>query len=177
MLVVGLCGYAGAGKSTVAQHLVHNHCFVLHPFAGPLKAMIRCLGLADEHINGKLKETPCEMLGGLPPRHAMQTLGTEWGREMIHPDLWVKAWSATLPSNSVPGIVADDVRFENEMLAIRRMGGLVIEVARPGVTGGTHASEVIDFQTDRVILNSGTITDLQERIDSALRLEGHYAPL
>lgn len=169
MLVVGLCGYAGSGKSTAADHLQHNHCFARHSFAKPLKDMLRALGLTEDHINGKLKEAPCKMLGGKSPRYAMQTLGTEWGRDLIHPDIWVEAWLATMPQNA-PGVVADDVRFPNERLAIRRLGGLVVEIARPGIEGGDHASEVIDFQTDRIVINNGSIRDLQDRLDSVLRL-------
>jgi hypothetical protein len=46
-------------------------------FAGPLKSMCMALGLTEAHIEGHLKEVPCELLCGQTPRHAMQTLGTE----------------------------------------------------------------------------------------------------
>lgn len=169
MLVVGLCGYAGSGKTTAADHLVNNHCFARHPFAGPLKNMLKAMGLTEDHINGKLKEVRSEILCGQTPRYAMQTLGTEWGRVLMGPDLWVKAWLATMPQN-VPGIVAEDVRFANEMLAIRRLDGLVVEIARPGKEGGSHPSEVLDFQTDRTIINNASIRELQDRVDTCLNL-------
>lgn len=169
MLVVGLCGYAGAGKSTAADHLVNNHCFKRHGFADPIRNIGRTMGLSEDYITGKLKETPCEHLGGKSWRFFAQRLGTEFGREMIHPDLWVKIWLATIPQG-VPGVVADDVRFANERLAIRRLGGLVVEVARPGKESGNHPSEVIDFQTDRILINDKTIRELQDQIDAVLNL-------
>lgn len=170
--IVGLCGYAGSGKSTVAKHLVGNHCWEHRPFAGPLKKMLMALGLTDEHIHGKLKEVPCDMLGGKTPRWAMQSLGTEWGRNLIHPDLWTMAWQAALPNGACPGVVVDDVRFANERLLILRLGGMLIEVCRPGVEqASSHVSEV-GIAGDHVLLNNGSIADLQRRVDWLLKLGG-----
>jgi hypothetical protein len=47
------------------------------------------LGLKDEHFfDRQLKETPLPVIGK-SPREIMQTLGTEWGRRLVNPDLWV----------------------------------------------------------------------------------------
>ena len=106
----------------------------------------------------------------LTPRHALQQLGTEWGRE-CSPDVWVHqalisartlfeestatytAKGGLIMSNNfsnsedrdVRGVVIPDVRFENEFDAIRRAGGRIIRVKRmsarlPGGVG-QHASE------------------------------------
>ena len=48
--------------------------------------MLYQLGLGEAHIEGALKEVPCELLGGKTPRYAMQTLGTEWGRDTDQQD-------------------------------------------------------------------------------------------
>jgi hypothetical protein len=143
--------------------------------------MMRSLGLTDREIDGDHKELPCELLGGKTPRHAMQTIGTEWGRDLIDGDLWINAWKRSiekLPPN-VP-IVCDDVRFANEAEAIHAMGGVVIRVVRLGqrefseleMIGGPfvseeaakHASEAIAFPTDQVLLNDGTPEQFQEKL-------------
>lgn len=140
-LIVGLTGAAGAGKTTLAKHLVDHHGFTRTRFAEPLKAMLRVMGLTAEQVDGAEKEAPADLLEGATPRYAMQTLGTEWGRVLIGPDLWVKAWTQLVGSIIGP-VVVDDVRFENEVEMIRRLGGTVVRIDRPGTWGGdAHISE------------------------------------
>src|ERR1035437_9507797 len=118
-IVVGLCGFIGSGKTTAANHLVEHHGFTRIRFAGPLKAMLAALGLTEEEIDGSLKNDPCDLLCGKTPRYAMQQLGTEWGRELIGPDLWIRAWSSSVEDCGMHSrIIADDVRFPNESAAI-----------------------------------------------------------
>ena len=166
MIVVGLAGRKGSGKTTAAALLVKEYGFVRIPFAGPLKAMLRALGLEDVHLDGSLKEKPCALLGGRTPRHAMQTIGTEWGRNLIHPDLWVMAWTAAVRnlSWSTPGVVADDLRFVNEAMAVRRMRGIVLRITRPDAAddGDAHESETtLDrLAFDGQVVNGGTPDEL-----------------
>lgn len=140
-MLIGLTGNMGAGKSTVADYLVEKKGFVKISFATPLKGMLRALGLSEEHIHGNLKEAPCELLGGKTPRYAMQTLGTEWGRQLIHPDIWLNAWQKRVKGLGAP-VVADDCRFLNEAKLIRQMGGKVWRVFRGQPEYVEHASEV-----------------------------------
>lgn len=160
--LIGITGHAGAGKSTVAATLV-RHGFVRMRFADTLKNMLRCLGLTEAEIDGDLKELPCKALGGRTPRFAMQTLGTEWGRDTVHYNLWVDAAMSRF-HNSTHSVVFDDVRFGNEALAIRNMGGEIWRVTRgnPLNMVGQHASEVLQDQirADRTITNSGSLARL-----------------
>lgn len=158
--IVGLTGWAGSGKSSVAGILVGKYNFVRLRFAGPIKDMMRCLGLTDDEIDGSLKESPCKVLGGRTPRHAMQTLGTEWGRQMISPTLWVDVLKGAVERNAGKSIVIDDVRFNNETIAIRELGGILARVDRPGVTPGSHISEQGAFPVELVICNTSTLSDL-----------------
>jgi hypothetical protein len=166
--LIALVGLAGSGKSTAAKYLTANHGYRVEKFAGPLKDMLRAFGLTEAHIEGDLKEAPCDLLGGRTPRYAMQTLGTEWGRDLIHPSLWTGAWMARARGGLV---VTDDCRFENEAEAVRRLGGMIIRVARPSLGNVVHhASESGQsrIQSDRYIVNGGTPADLFAQIDAVL---------
>lgn len=138
-----LSGPAGAGKSTIAGELAARHGYTVVKFAGPLKAMLRAIGLTDAEIEGDLKEQPCPLLGGRTPRHAMQTLGTEWGRNLIAPDIWVAAWRHAVHGVLASGgrVVVDDCRFRNELGAAMEMGGVAVRLVRDGAGTVAHASE------------------------------------
>lgn len=168
-LVIGFTGLIGAGKTTAALHLVERYKFARVRFAGPLKAMCRALGMSEREIDGDLKEAPSDLLGGKTPRWAMQSIGTEWGRNLICDDLWIRAWHRAC--NEIPdgtGIVVDDVRFENEVAAVRACNGLVIRIERVGVETSRHASEQQSFAPDLAIKNDGSVLALTAAVDYIL---------
>ncbi len=96
----------------------------------------------------------------------MQTLGTEWGRA-LSPTLWVNVWARSL--DGLERVVADDVRFDNEVAAVRELGGTVIEVQRPGLArlAGGHASET-GTTADLIVKNVGAPVDLGAALDGLL---------
>jgi len=76
-------------------------------------------------------------------RKLLQLLGTEAGREIIHPNIWVNALFADYKSGYVeqgvgwveteddyPNWIITDVRFPNEAKAIKDRGGIVIRINR-----------------------------------------------
>jgi len=167
--VVAFTGLAGSGKSTAADYLV-SRGYQRVKFAGPLKAMMRALGLSEAHIEGELKELPTPLLAGRTPRYAMQTIGTDWGRDMIGPTLWTDLWRATVSDVLDHGgrVVCDDCRFANEVEAVRGVGGRVIRLhGRGGIAGG-HASESQDFPVDCEVVNDGDMESLRAKLDEAL---------
>lgn len=172
-LIIGLSGLAGSGKSTAAHHLIHRHGFARVRFAGPLKSMMAALGLTQEQIEGSEKEKPCALLAGKTPRYAMQTIGTEWGRDLIAPDLWIRAWQAAVDALP-PGqpVVCDDVRFPNEADAIRAAGGFLVRVERPGAGAGAagHSSEEQDLGVPTATMqNTDSIPFLGRLVDALVR--------
>ena len=170
-MIIGFCGPIGAGKTLAAHRLIQHHGFARVRFADPLKSMLRALGLSAMQTDGVDKETPCDLLGGRTPRHAMQTLGTEWGRQCIGPDLWVRAWARVVEQSRGVDIVADDVRFENEAVAIRARGGVIVRVVRPGAWPGpsAHASEKGGFRADLTLKNDGDVAALATAVDALVR--------
>jgi len=108
----------------------------------------------------------------------MQTIGTEWGRELINPSIWllradqvIAEWQEQDPA--LPGVVISDVRFENEATWLREQGGLLIHVSRPDAAEVViHASEagVASHPDDYLALNDGSIDELNEQLASIMRL-------
>lgn len=183
--VIGIVGKADSGKTTIAKHLESNHDYVRVSFAEILKDMLQKLGLSREEIYGSLKEEPCSLLLGKTPRHAMQTLGTEWGRDLIHKDLWANAWKVRTARQLALGhkVVCDDCRFENEARFIRTFHGakiwkvLRLEKDLPvleSVAASTHSSE-LDFECikfDVLFSNYATVEELRGYIDYTLAGNG-----
>jgi hypothetical protein len=165
--IVGLTGRARSGKSEVARIFREEFSFGLVRFAGPLKKMMAALGLSNDEINGDMKETPSSRLNGKTPRYAMQTLGTEWGRDMISPTLWIDAWRREADlALYYKNIIADDVRFANEAEAVRTTHGtsIIIRVERGMfVPTAQHASEIMDLEADTTIVNNGTLENLRDQ--------------
>ncbi len=169
--VVAFTGLAGSGKSTAADYLVARG-YQRVKFAGPLKAMMRGLGLTEDHIEGPLKELPTPLLAGRTPRYAMQTIGTGWGRDLIGPTLWTGLWWATVSDVLDNGgrVVCDDCRFSNEAEVVRGVGGVVVRLeGRGGISGG-HASERMEFDPDFLVPNAGDRLELESGIDRTLRM-------
>jgi len=158
--IVGLSGLIGSGKTFAAEHLSYTRGFYIIRFAKGLKSMLHAIGLKVEHTQGHLKEVPCDLLQGKTPRYAMQTLGTEWGRELIGDDIWVSVWENRLPDQAI-GVVCDDCRFLNEAEAVMRISASARLIRC--VVGGTgpednettaHASERQHMMHDTVIINN-----------------------
>ena len=167
MRVIGLVGPIGSGKSTVAT-IITNYGYRRVRFSTPLKNMFRGLGLGYEHIEGNLKEEPCDLLSGCTPRYAMQTLGTEWARNIIDNNFWTNIWKKE--AQRYPRVVAEDCRFPNEALAIRSMGGEIWAVKREGYkfTGHSSETEMENIEPDKIILNNSSIEILEHFVGQAL---------
>ena len=122
LTIVSIIGRKGSGKNTAADLLIKEYGFKEYKFADPLKNMLReyyrYCGLdsneIERRIEGDRKESPDKYLRGKTPRHAMQTLGTEW-RDTISPDLWAYALRDNI-SKLPPGarVVITDNRFPHE---------------------------------------------------------------
>jgi hypothetical protein len=177
--IIALVGNAGAGKSTVAEYLQEVHNYKLVKFAGPLKTMLRAIGLTDDEIEGAKKEQPSGMLCGKTPRHAMVTLGTEWARDHIGEDFWAGLWRDQVTGVLWHGgrVVVDDCRFENEMQSVQSMGGILWHITRPDHAGSsipTHRSEGAlsgYYDSMRKLVNDSDVTALHLQVFDALRAE------
>lgn len=142
------------------------------------------------------KARPCF----LTPRFALQMLGSEWGRK-CYPNTWVDYLIDVAQKLSVEGgysyskggglshdwhpgdpnwhtsVVVPDVRFENEIAALRKVGAKLIRIVRPGAglagAAGQHGSEteqnnIPDSLFDGVIKNVGTLEDLRMLVEMSI---------
>lgn len=150
--LIGLTGQAGTGKDTAAAYLCESYGFVRAAFADPINDMLaELLQQVDvDHAvlhERHLKEAPIEALPGAPSaRQLKQTLGTEWGRTLVHPDLWVKHLESRLGLLGFAPvhdrIVISDVRLANEADMVRRYGGHLIRLHRDTAAPvRSHSSE------------------------------------
>lgn len=169
--IIAITGLKGSGKTEISKYLVSHYAFERISFADPLKEMLRTMGLTYEQLWGQEKEISSTLLEGATPRHAMQTLGTEWGRNLIAYDLWSNVWKNKVEHTMSNRIVTDDMRFRNEATMVKNLGGHIITVERPGQESkDTHISEtetntvLCDFK----IINDGSIFMLKASVDKVM---------
>lgn len=168
MLIIGLHGLPRSGKDSVAD-ILKTQGYTRRAFADPLKEAASVL------LNRPLSQ--CQGIGfdreaimaewGFSMRWFLQVLGTECMRLQVRQDFWINRLAVTMltvPMNTV----ITDVRFENEAAMIRELGGVLVEVTRPGTEGSAHASDQ-PVKCDFTLHNGGTLADLQVSVLTLLR--------
>lgn len=139
--IIGLCGFIGSGKGTVANILVNEHGFVEDSFAATLKdAVAAVFGWPRAMLEGNTDESRAwreqvdswwsERLGkSITPRWVLQQWGTEVCRKSFHDDIWILSLERKLATSDTNVVIAD-CRFPNEVAMIKRLGGEVWRVRR-----------------------------------------------
>jgi hypothetical protein len=140
-MIIGVCGFIGSGKDTVADYLVNLHHFRRESFANTLKdAVSAVFGWDRTMLEGRTKQARewreqqdnwwTNRLGiVITPRWVLQNWGTEVCRNGFHDDIWIASLENKL-RNSTDDVVISDCRFPNEIAAIKHSGGLVVRVVR-----------------------------------------------
>ena len=161
MRLIGIAGPARAGKDTLCSYMLDNldGIWLRSSFADPLKDMLRAIGVdCSDDAKAVVSDDY-----GVTPRHMMQTLGTEWGRQTIDNDIWVKAFARL---NAGKCVIVPDVRFENEAELVREHGILIHLVGRGGIEGNHVSENAIEFKPgDIVIDNSRDLAWLYGQVD------------
>lgn len=176
--VIGISGWARAGKDTSADYLVDNYGYTKMSFAAPMKEALYKLN-PKITIDGVVS-TPIRIgvdvygwddlkTHGPEVRELLQRFGTEVGREMWGEDFWVDAAIDKIEDGSK--VVFADVRFPNEADAIKSLGGEVWRVERIGVgAANDHISEhaLDEYKFDKVVENSYNIEALHQKIEGII---------
>ena len=145
-MIIGIVGFAGSGKGTVGDILVNDHDFTKLSFADAVKDATSAIFGWPRHLlegdtdeSRKFRETKDEFWSArlgrdFIPRLAMQLMGTEAGRNVFHQNLWVDVVERRIrqlqEDNLDHKFVIPDVRFPNEIEAIRKWGGFVVRIVR-----------------------------------------------
>lgn len=175
MKIIGMVGYKGSGKTTITASVCNiDNTIQQMNFSSPIVSMLIAFGVPGSMIFDKKQwDTPLNMLCGRTIRHAVQTLGTEWGRRTIGEDVWLL--SGLRRAQVVGGtVIFDDVRFPNEFDAIRQSGGTLLAIVRPGLAVDlSHESEqhiaALQARCDYTIVNDGSVETAAKKMLDTVR--------
>ena len=139
-MLVGLVGFIGSGKGSVADILVDKHNYIKESFANSVKDAVsvifgwdRNLLEGDTSASRHWRESQDDFWSKkfkrtFSPRMALQIMGTEAGRNSFDPNLWIYALERRCNPNK--NYVIADVRFPNEIEMIKESGGKVYHIQR-----------------------------------------------
>jgi hypothetical protein len=193
-MIIGISGRMGSGKDTVANMIREidtkyrtNNTGIVSPaelqadskweikkYAGALKKIASILTGVPEAMfeipEFKEKDMPESWRHNngylMTYREFLQRLGTEAVRNNIHHNAWVNALMShcTYKDNWI----ITDVRFNNEMDAIRKKNGFILRVTRPDAEGKAYhisETELDNASFDYVIENEGSMTELRNKVE------------
>lgn len=177
--LIGLTGYAGAGKDLVAA-LLKMVGYTRFGFADAVREEIRdarempCMPahiLEDFIEASKVDNWIYAKPMSKPARRVLQWWGTEY-RRTEDPDYWIKQMQMNRIFNAVPLMVISDVRFLNEANWIERWDGVVWRIERPGLKSDGHVSESQSefIKADYTINNNGDLQHLANQVCTALEV-------
>lgn len=171
-MIIGITGHARHGKDSTADIIVKRFGFTKYALADVMKDACKVIfKWSDARLYGELKDE-IDPAFGISPRHALQSLGTEWGqwelakydtfKETTGRKLWVNALLARVSDDAVIA----DVRFPHEADAIREKGGIIIRVRRMYPIDTSHESErgIEDIEADYTVNNFGSLADLEWQV-------------
>lgn len=171
--LIGVTGRAGVGKDTLADYLCTVEGFERYSLSSPLKAAIEVAFSLPPSIWDRDRKEEVIPWIGKSPRQLAQTLGTEWGRNLVAPDIWLRCLGQVLDAlpSDTPGLVVPDVRFENEARYILERGGVIVRVVRDVPAVSAHPSEagIPDELVNLEIVNDSGIDEFVRNAARALR--------
>lgn len=181
--ILGLSGWARNGKDTVADHLISKYGYERISFAAPMKEALYRLNpkITIDNVVSTPIRIGVDVYGwddlkthGPEVRELLQRFGTEVGRELWGEDFWVNAAIDTIEDGS--RVVVSDVRYPNEADAIKKLGGEVWRIVRPGFGAANgHASEhaLNDYKFDHILDNNSGVELLYDSVDSKISLKSY----
>lgn len=185
--VIGISGYPGHGKDTVAKAFGLYGDFVKYSLADPLYELVSfTFGVPVDKLRDRsYKDLPMLELGNKSPRQVLQIVGTDYMRS-INDHVWIDKfldyYHKVTPSTQ---IVVPDVRFRNEQAEIKKLGGITIGVIDPRKPPDSkvisHKSEhdvpyLVNSATYKII-NDSTIENLLLKVKDIFEHQESLGPI
>lgn len=179
MTTIGFTGSIGYGKTTASNYLKNRgDDWESYAFADPLKQIAIIMGFDHKDVYGtqkdKLKINPDIGVSG---REFMQKFGTEIGRDILpevipnmnikNGTLWTNIYKKKR-STTKKNMIIEDVRFINEVNAIKETQGIIIKIIKStDINICSHMSEmgIDDEYCDFIINNNGSKDKFFKQID------------
>lgn len=178
MILLGISGKKRAGKDTICGFIkeivagMPEYTFQHINFADTVYEEVVCALWPAIHRDNKLAiESRVNTIKADKDsfRTLLQWWGTDWRRKFFDENYWINKWAARVsqvPDNAV--VVCSDVRFLNELQAVRGCKGYAWRVRRDGQGIDTHQSEteldaVKDW--DKYIPNHSKLEQLELRVN------------
>ena len=145
LFIIGLSGRMQSGKTTVANYLNGNlpNSVISGFFQHAKEAFVDVFGLdmKPSDLNNQNTKNSVHSCG-----KTYRQMLQEFGRKMrdIDQDIWVGKWKQCLPENGFDFLIVPDVRFEDEVDAIKDLGGVVIRLTRNPVKSGHETETGLD---------------------------------
>ena len=152
--IIGITGRKFSGKDTLGNYFVENYGFEKIAYADALKEAVRAIfDFNDEQLYGNKKEE-LDDFWEITPRQTLQFVGTDLFRNHIHElapnikkDIWIRVVKRKiankLKKNPNAKFIITDVRFPDELEAIKDLGGITIKIQRNNISNDIHASEIL----------------------------------
>ena len=152
--ILGFCGPIGSGKDEAAN-VAAEFGYDKIGFADHLKEVCKFITGHDY----TLRETKdSEVFPGVTGRRVLEVIGTEAMRT-LNPNFWI---DKVLEKRD---IAICDVRFQNEVEAIQKAGGVVVKIIREGCQRTGHESDNWEeLKSDFCIINDGTLEEFKNEV-------------
>jgi dephospho-CoA kinase len=163
-MIIGVTGKKQVGKDTMADYLVDNYGFKKFAFADPIRKIGLLFGFTKKQMDCNKDEINTKWR--MSWRKFAQTIGTNVFRDTFNSNTWLIIMKIKLTKNRNQDIIIPDVRFNNEAIFIRLLGGNIIGVSRDTGLLDRHKSEkgiccdLIDFNIE----NNSSIYDYHSKI-------------
>lgn len=184
--VIGLLGRKRSGKDSSGDYLISKYNFTRYAFADPIKDILKIMfDFSSNQLNDDKEKIDDRW--NVSPREVLQKFGTEMCRHdlekylpkiketMNNETIWIKLFRIFYEKNKDKDIIITDVRFLDEINAIRSIGGKIVKIERDNLEYDGHSSEkdidnydesLIDYKID----NNYTFDDLYSQIDTIINL-------
>ena len=172
-MIIGLSGYARSGKDEVAKILVEDYGYKRVAFADKIRDLLFETnpqvkdGFRVESVVGAYGWDQAKVL--FPEiRNLLQRFGVG-ARHAFGDEFWISQVFHSMDKTS--DYVITDVRFENEAMMLKLMGGQLWRIKRPGIepiNGHISERDLDGYKVDKILKNEGTLEELRTLVRSRM---------